>query len=446
MRRSTVAYGAALLALVLLFSLFPGIDLWVSGLFYRAGTGFPLGQIFVLRGLYTLVPFITWLVVITVPLIYLVSRWRGRTLWGIDGKAAIFLLAALALGPGLLVNTILKDHWGRARPAQLVEFGGSKNFTPALLPADQCVSNCSFPAGHPAIGFYLVSFAFLAREPRRRRRIAQAALGAGAAFGLARIAQGGHFLSDVVFSGWLVCGTSALVYRTVERGERVLAAARRGVTTAQARPRLAAAALCALILIFFMLFIDRPIARDVQASGERWLDLFQFITQFGLGKGYLILAGILFIGMRGLAAFTIERELAARFLLTANRALFIFLVVALPGLFVDIIKPIFGRARPKLYFADGTYGFEWGALQADRWSFPSGHATTAAALCVALSLLWPRFLPEYLVAALLIAASRVMISAHYTSDVLAGALVGGLGALLIWRGFRRAGVALDGRG
>src|SRR6202007_2501046 len=110
-------------------------------------------------------------------------------------------------GPGLVTNAILKDHWGRARPTQITEFGGTKAFTPALVPARQCERNCSFVAGHPALGFYLVSFGFLVPPPRRRV-VEAIAIATGALFGAARIAQGGHFLSDVVFSGLVVYAVS----------------------------------------------------------------------------------------------------------------------------------------------------------------------------------------------------------------------------------------------
>ena len=118
------------------------------------------------------------------------------------------------------------------------------------------------------------------------------------------------------------------------------------------------------------------------------------------------------------------------------------LAVAVPGLIVDIAKTIFGRARPKLLFLGGTYGFTWGAGQADYWSFPSGHATTMGALATALTLLWPRLFPAYAIAALLVGASRVIIGAHYLSDVIAGAAVGAGVTWAIWLGFGRAGVAL----
>src|SRR6185312_1269364 len=153
-----------------------------AGLFYHPGSGFFLSQWLPVRAIYFGVPYLTDAIVAGVPAVYLVSLLRGRPLWRIDGRAAAFLLLALALGPGLVVNTVLKDHWGRARPAQVTEFGGKVEFTPAPLPAEQCGHNCSFPAGHPAMGFYLISFALLIPERRRRHAAEAGAVALGAVF------------------------------------------------------------------------------------------------------------------------------------------------------------------------------------------------------------------------------------------------------------------------
>lgn len=439
MRRVLAAYGAALLAAAVLFQLSPSIDLWASGLFYRAGDGFYLSRWWPVQAIYLGVPYVTDAVVIGVPALYLFSTLRGVVFWRIDGRTAAFLLLALGLGPGLLVNAVLKDHWGRARPAQISEFGGTQHFTPAPLPADQCARNCSFPAGHPAIGFYLVSFALLVREPGRRRVAVAASVAAGALVGFGRMAQGGHFLSDVIFSGLLVSLTSWLLYRAIIVDDWI------GVRLADRRPqpRLALAGLgLLLVTLLSMAFIDRPLARFFHGSSEGLRDVFQFITQFGVGKGYIIIAAALFVGLR-LAAFVARSgHLAGRLTLNAHRALFVLLSVVIPGIAVDLVKVVFGRARPKLLFIDGTYGFSWGATQADHWSFPSGHATTIVALATALTLLWPRFFPAYALAALLVSASRVIIGAHYLSDVMAGAAAGVAITWMIWLAYSRVGISL----
>ncbi len=440
MRRAVAADVAALVLTAAFFLLFPGVDLWASGLFYRAGGGFFLAQWGPVRAVYLGVPYLTDAIVVDVVALYLASLLRGRPVARIDGRTAAFLLLALALGPGLLVNTVLKDHWGRARPSQVTAFGGAKPFTPAPLPAANCQRNCSFPAGHPAIGFYLISFAFLVRDRRRRRAAEGAAVAIGAAFGLARLAQGGHFLSDVIFSGLLVCGVSWLLHGALLGNDRLVR--RMGAIGPPRRLALPALALLLAVLLSIA-FVDRPVARFFHASDPTLRDVFQFITQFGLSKGYLVASALLFAAFGVAALGARDQRLAAGLALWARRALFLFVAIAGAGLVTDVVKLIFGRARPKLLFAGGFYGFTWGAARAEYWSFPSGHATTAAAMAVALYLLWPRGLAIYLVAALLVAASRIIITAHYLSDVLMGAAVGGVTAWATWHGFARAGWSLS---
>ncbi|MCC7047237.1 MAG: phosphatase PAP2 family protein [Alphaproteobacteria bacterium] len=130
---------------------------------------------------------------------------RGTRLLGLDCRAAIYVLLALGLGPGLVAEIGFKDHWGRARPREIVEFGGTQRFTPAFQPADQCATNCSFVSGHAALAFGFAPLAFLLHGTRRRAALAAvtaAALGIGAM----RMVQGAHFLSDVIFAGFVVVG------------------------------------------------------------------------------------------------------------------------------------------------------------------------------------------------------------------------------------------------
>lgn len=142
---------------------------------------------------------------LAVALVILIAMNRYR-------KAAAFLLLALLLGPGLLTNTVLKDNWGRARPLQTSEFGGTKTFTPALLPADQCAKNCSFVSGDGALGFYLHSFFYVVPAAYRRRVFAAGLIGGGVIFGGLRIAMGAHFFSDVLWAGVLMLLASALLH------------------------------------------------------------------------------------------------------------------------------------------------------------------------------------------------------------------------------------------
>jgi membrane-associated PAP2 superfamily phosphatase len=117
----------------------------------------------------------------------------------------LFLAATLALGPGLLVNGIFKPNWGRPRPHQTVEFGGKQAFV-AVWGMGTSRYSKSFPSGHASMGFYLMAPAFLLYRRRRAWAFAFLLLGlaAGLALGIARIAQGAHFPSDVLWSAGMV--------------------------------------------------------------------------------------------------------------------------------------------------------------------------------------------------------------------------------------------------
>ena len=185
---------AGILALALItFFFLPQIDLETSRLFYVSGRGFVLADWPPVVFLYLMVPWITWSILALVATAAIWLFLVGRPIWRLDRKALTFLVASTALGPGLLVNTILKEHRGRARPTQIEAFGGSRQFTPAPLPAAECSSNCAFVSGHAALGFSLIAFAFLLPPPGGLRRGAVATvLVIGAVIGLA---QGAHFLS-----------------------------------------------------------------------------------------------------------------------------------------------------------------------------------------------------------------------------------------------------------
>ncbi len=119
--------------------------------------------------------------------------------------------------------------------------------------------------------------------------------------------------------------------------------------------------------------------------------------------------------------------------LLARRALFVFVSVAGTGIAVNLLKVGFGRLRPKLFFEDNLYGFHpFGAAMRDL-SFPSGHATTAFALAVSLGYLFPRWRWLLYPLGAMIALSRVLVVRHWVSDVIAGAWLGAVGAILCWK-------------
>ena len=186
------------------FTIFPGIDLWMSGLFYRPDGGFYLKDSWWAVAIYDSIPIIAIAVGVGSLLFLSANIARKREVGPLSNRFLLFMLAALAVGPGLVVNAGFKDNWGRARPRDVTEFSGEKHFTPALQPTDQCERNCSFVAGHPSVVFWLAALGFAVAARRRRNQVFAAAAALGLVAGLGRIVQGGHFLSDVIFSGLAV--------------------------------------------------------------------------------------------------------------------------------------------------------------------------------------------------------------------------------------------------
>jgi len=199
----------ALLICSALFVLFPEIDLISSGWFYDSATKrFPLlGQAVVERP-YEWVPLMGRGIVLALLLAFALSFLRNWHNWR---KPSLFLFFCLIVGPGLIVNALLKENWGRARPFEVTQFNGKMEFTRAWQITDQCPFNCSFVSGHASAAFVLMAPAFLFVGWRRKAWFAFG-LSMGAYIGWVRMAQGGHFFSDVVLAGFAVYFGCWLVY------------------------------------------------------------------------------------------------------------------------------------------------------------------------------------------------------------------------------------------
>jgi len=221
MHRPFLIFISIHVLLALLFIAAPGIDLWFSGLFFIPGEGF----FFDSASSKTFLPFISWTTAIFIngAIFLLVVNWlRERRVAKhllFDNRKIIFLLLTLALGPGLLVNGFLKSHWGRARPSEVSTFGGRQSFSPAYVIAHQCRHNCSFVSGDAAMGFYLLAFLFVVRKRAQTVVVALAGVLVGSAIGLVRIAQGAHFLSDIIFAGFITVTVAWLLSILLLRDE-----------------------------------------------------------------------------------------------------------------------------------------------------------------------------------------------------------------------------------
>jgi membrane-associated phospholipid phosphatase len=204
--------------------------------------------------------------------------------------------------------------------------------------------------------------------------------------------------------------------------------------------RLAVGLLAAAAMIGFAMLVLDGFALAQQKRMPIWvIDLFNEITDYGRSGWFLWPSGIIIIALAGLAATT-QRIARLTIISLIVRLEFIFLAMALPGLVVTVVKRLIGRVRPSVVGPFAYVPFSW---RPDYASMPSGHATTAFAVAVAFGALWPRARPLLWLYALIIALSRVIIAAHYPSDVITGACVGGFGALIIRNHFaaRRLGFA-----
>ena len=183
----------------IIFIFIPEIDIYIAGLFYN-GKSFSANGSFLEELFYYSVKPILLILSLSTIIIFLYNFFKKKNFLNINAKVLLYILLVLAIAPGLVVNAGLKENWERARPAQTTLFGGDKEFTPAFVMSDQ--GGYSFSSGHAAAAFSLLGFALLAK--RRRNFWIVLALSYGAFVGIARMAAGGHFLSDVVTSFFIV--------------------------------------------------------------------------------------------------------------------------------------------------------------------------------------------------------------------------------------------------
>jgi len=217
-RAGWIGLGLALLC-AWVFTLWPGLDLWVARLPQAADGHFVGNDWGWVLLLYKTIPAIGWLYFVVGAGAQLLRRVRPGAVSPRWGRRLAALMLVSALGSGLLINAGLKEHWGRARPRDVVELAvpdataasaPDRHFSPALQPTDQCRRNCSFTSGHAASGWVLMAVGLMGPVAVRRRWLA-IGLTTGVLASAGRILQGGHFLSDTLFSGLIVWGTGWVV-------------------------------------------------------------------------------------------------------------------------------------------------------------------------------------------------------------------------------------------
>ena len=194
--------AATLMAVSFIFVGFPQIDITVSALFYKPEQNFLLRNtplhLFVDSWIRPSIKYLT--VTLVVACVY--KLFLGKSPIKRRFNIVAFLFSSFLLGPVLLVNGLLKEFIGRARPKNIIEYGGTKIFSPAYFPADQCETNCSFVSGDAAVAFSTIAFALIFKGKLRFQLVA-IALSFGVLVSIYRLGTGAHFLSDTVLSGLL---------------------------------------------------------------------------------------------------------------------------------------------------------------------------------------------------------------------------------------------------
>lgn len=214
-------------------------------------------------------------------------------------------------------------------------------------------------------------------------------------------------------------------------------------------PRRGRAAMAAAIFVLALgaaALSDATFATDAAHAPHALVALGLFVTAFGTSE-YMFAFSALIAAVAILAlgrGHTTWHGGSLR--LVAERAIYFFAAVGVSGILVQVVKHVVGRARPKLFAVDGAFSFHPLSAQNVLASFPSGHTTSAFAAAVALGYVKPAWRWALLGCALLIGLSRIVVGAHFPSDVVGGAALGTSVSLGLARSFARRGLAFASRG
>jgi membrane-associated phospholipid phosphatase len=189
---------------------------------------------------------------------------------------------------------------------------------------------------------------------------------------------------------------------------------------------------CTIMTIVSCLYWDLVLTKYCQTLSPAVKNIAEVITQFGIATWYIVGSLVLYLFFR----FIYKNNF------NAARSLFVLCSLSLCGIVLHLIKWIAGRHRPADLFNHGYFGFNYFGFGYELTSFPSGHAQTAFTLATALTILFPRWgIPAFLIAGA-VGISRIILTSHYLSDVIAGAGVGILFTLAVKYFFDRKKIEL----
>jgi lipid A 4'-phosphatase len=184
----------------IVFAVAPGLDLAVASHFHAIAVRESMPRLYrAIEVARSLEPVVTTIAVAPAIAVLIIKMFWPKRPTPMPARAALFLVLSLVLGPGLLVNAVLKDHWSRPRPGMVTTLGGAMDFKPWWDPRGACEANCSFVSGETSSAVWLTAPALLVPLPWRYAALGGVAVYASA-IAFMRLLLGGHFLSDVIFA------------------------------------------------------------------------------------------------------------------------------------------------------------------------------------------------------------------------------------------------------
>jgi membrane-associated phospholipid phosphatase len=249
------------------------------------------------------------------------------------------------------------------------------------------------------------------------------------------VVESKNYLSRFGTLAWL---SLAQLVRTPSHSRRAEAARR------AARHVLWLSAALGAAIIGLMYVIDAWEIAQMPKRGTPSLWWLRILTDFGKDEYVLAVLAALLIAVV-IVSPALRGMQRALLLGLGTRLQFIFLAVAVSNLVTEVLKYCIGRGRPFVGGEANAFHFSHFAGNPAYYSFPSGHATTAFALALAVSAIWPQARVAMAIYALIIAMSRLVLLAHHPSDVVAGAMVGIVGTVFVryWFAARRLGFAIQ---
>jgi membrane-associated phospholipid phosphatase len=192
-----------------------------------------------------------------------------------------------------------------------------------------------------------------------------------------------------------------------------------------------ATALTIVAILASMFLLDAPASDWARHLPPRLTEAADEVSNFGLSGWFLYPLGIVLLALAAVMAPSLPRLTQGVLAAFVARFGFLFVAIGLPGLFTTIVKRLIGRARPYVGDHDDPFNYLPLGWDPEYASLPSGHAVTAAAAAIAIGAIWPHSRVVMWPYALIVMFARVALNVHHPSDVVAGAFVGIVGALLV---------------